>query len=74
MVLILFALGRNLTTPKEVKMKKSLLTVKEVSVWLNLTERSVYRLIQSGKVKAIRLGRLIRIKTDDINDIINSSK
>ena len=47
-----------------------LLTVDQVAKWLNVPKRSAYRLIESGRVRAVRLGKLIRIRAEDINAIL----
>ncbi len=48
------------------------LTVKEVSVLLNCSIKTVYRNIKNGTIKTINLGsRTTRIKRSDINDLFN---
>lgn len=40
---------------------KDLLTVKEVSVKLDVHEQTVRSLIRSGKLSAVRVGRLVKV-------------
>ncbi|WP_407406010.1 helix-turn-helix domain-containing protein [Chryseobacterium sp.] len=52
---------------------KSFLTVKEVAQLLNCSNRSVYRYIDEGLIKATNLGqRLIRIKRTELDNIFES--
>ena len=49
---------------------KELLTVKEVALLLNCSERTIYRYIENRKIKAVNLGnRLIRVKRVDIDKL-----
>lgn len=49
---------------------KELLTVKEVSVLLRCSKKTIYRNIKNGNIKATNLGkRITRIKRADINDL-----
>ncbi len=51
--------------------KKSILTVKETATLLNLSLRSVYRLIENGVIKASNLGeRMTRIKRNNLEEIL----
>ena len=52
------------------KLTKGLYTVKEVSKILGVHEQTLYDWIEAGKVKAIRLGRLIRIRREELNRIL----
>jgi excisionase family DNA binding protein len=40
-------------------------TVKQYAERMQLNEHTVWRLIRAGKIKAIHVGRSIRINTDD---------
>jgi len=42
-------------------------TVKEVAADLRITESTVYKLIQSGRLKAFRIGNRLRIKELDLD-------
>lgn len=50
--------------------EKEILTVKEVAALLNCSEKSIYRNINNGYIKAVNLGsRLTRIKRSDIEEL-----
>ena len=51
-----------------------LLTVAETADNLNLSEKSVYRLIQTRKLRVIRCGRALRIHPDDLRDYIDANR
>ena len=48
--------------------ERKYLTVTEVGSYLKVSERTVRRLINGGKLKAIKVGSLFRV---DINDLKN---
>jgi len=52
------------------KLTKGLYTVKEVSKILGIHEQTLYDWIEQKKVKVIRLGRLIRIRREELNRIL----
>lgn len=45
--------------------ERPLLTVKEIAAHLRLSGMSVYRLIESGDLPAIRIGRTFRVYEDE---------
>ena len=49
-----------------------LLTVSEVSAALGLGRNSTYQLLRSGKLKSIRVGKLIKIPRAALEDYLNS--
>jgi len=51
-----------------------MLTVKEVAKELNFHPMTVYRLIKSGELKVVRIGRTIRIEESALKDFIKSKK
>ena len=59
---------RSTTTPDR------LLTVAETAEHLNLSEKSVYRLIDARKLSAIRCGRAVRIHPDDLRSFIDGNR
>ncbi len=59
---------RSTTTPVP------LLTVAETADHLNLSEKSVYRLIQARKLPVIRCGSALRIHPDDLRDYIDVNR
>ncbi|UNY97767.1 helix-turn-helix domain-containing protein [Zhouia spongiae] len=56
----------------EVLKKKEMLSVKEVAILLNCSEKSIYRNIHHGRIKAVNFGkRLTRIKRSDIDNLFD---
>jgi len=52
-----------------------LLTIKEISKLLRLSERTIYRLIEAGKLKVIKFSRkATRIDEKDLNQFIKKHK
>ena len=51
-----------------------LLTVADTADQLNVSEKSVYRLIQTRKLPVIRCGRALRIDPDDLRGYIDSNR
>lgn len=51
-----------------------LLEVFQVANRLRLTERKVYRLIKSGQLPAIRIGRVLRIDPADLLAFMNANR
>ena len=47
--------------------KPSYLTVAEVAGQLRVSNMTVYRLVQSGELAAVRVGRSYRIREDDVD-------
>ncbi|KAB1067607.1 helix-turn-helix domain-containing protein [Tamlana haliotis] len=57
--------------PLEMIQAKDYLTVKEAATLLSISKRSVYRLIELGKLEASNLSeRLIRIRKSDIEKLL----
>ena len=48
-----------------------LLTRAEVARYLRISDRTVSRLIRTGKLPAARIGRAVRIRQSDLLDMIN---
>ncbi len=48
----------------------SLLTVADAAARLNVSAKTIRRLIQRGELRAIRIGRAIRIHPEDIERLI----
>ena len=48
-------------------MRSELLTVKEVAKILRVSNMTVYRLVKSKQLPAIRVGKNYRIKESDVN-------
>ncbi len=51
-----------------------LLTVAKTAENLNVSEKSVYRLIHARKLRVIRCGRALRIHPDDLRDYIDANR
>jgi excisionase family DNA binding protein len=49
------------------KISNKLLTVNEVASILRVSNMTVYRLVKSGQIPAIRVGKNYRIKESDVN-------
>lgn len=47
-------------------------TVGEVAALLRVSNMTVYRLVQSGRLPAIRVGRSYRIREDDVDRYLAS--
>ena len=52
-------------------MDNRLLTVKEVSNLLRVSDMTVYRLIKSKQISAIRVGKNFRIKESEVEKYLN---
>ena len=47
-----------------------LLTVREVAARMRVSNMTVYRLIQAGDLRAIRVGRSYRLRQGDVNSYL----
>jgi excisionase family DNA binding protein len=52
------------------KFSNKLLTVNEVADILRVSNMTIYRLVKSGQLPAIRVGKNYRIKESDVNDYL----
>ena len=52
------------------RFSNKLLTVNEVANILRVSNMTVYRLVKSGQIPAIRVGKNYRIKESDVNDYL----
>ena len=50
-----------------------LLTIKDIVKILQISRPTAYSLISSGRLKSYRVGRLVRIKADDLRRFIEGS-
>ena len=50
---------------------EKLLTTQEVADYLGLTQRTIYTYIQSGSLRAVKVGREWRIKESELEAFIN---
>ncbi|HBY69363.1 MAG TPA: DNA-binding protein [Flavobacteriaceae bacterium] len=61
-----------LNKPVEQLKAKEVLTVSETSTLIGCSKRTTYRLIESGKLKAVNLGeRMTRIKRSEIDKLLS---
>lgn len=49
------------------------LTVAEVAAMMRVSKMTVYRLVHSGELPAVRVGRSFRVIEDDVNDYLRKS-
>ena len=52
--------------------EETFLTVAEVADWLKLNQQTVRNWIDQGKLPAVRVGRRVRIKRTDLDQILDS--
>lgn len=55
-------------------MRDDILTIREVAEYLKVTERTLYRLAQEGKIPAFKVGASWRFKRADIDAWIEAQK
>lgn len=48
-------------------MTEEVMTLREVAQYLKITERTLYRLVQEGKVPAFRVGNAWRFRRSDLD-------
>ena len=53
------------------RFSNKLLTVNEVANILRVSNMTVYRLVKSGQIPAIRVGKNYCIKENDVNDYLS---
>jgi len=47
-----------------------LLTIPQTQERLNLSRQSVYRLFWSGELRRVKIGRAVRVRAEDVLDLI----
>jgi len=55
-------------------MNEKLLTPEQVAERLQVTERTVYGWLRHGKLPALKLGRLWRIRPDDLETFLENAR
>ena len=50
---------------------EKLLTTQEIADYLGLTQRTIYTYIQSGSLRAVKVGREWRLKESELEAFIN---
>ena len=53
--------------------ESTFLTVAEVATMMRVSKMTVYRLVHSGELPAVRVGRSFRVREEDANDYIRNS-
>ena len=54
-------------------MNTQLLKATDVARLLNISKALVYRLIVDGQLVAVRFGKTVRVRIEDLNDFISKS-
>lgn len=54
--------------------KKEFLSLEEVADFLGVTYQLIYRLVRSGELPAVRLGKLYRVARADLDSYLERSK
>lgn len=54
--------------------KEALLTVKEVAGLIGVSERTVWKLTHEGRLQSIRIGRAVRYRLADVNQMIETNR
>jgi len=54
-------------------MESKLLTVQQVAEYLNVTWDTVYREVHRGRLKSVRVGRAIRITSEELERYVKRS-
>ena len=49
------------------------LTVAEVAAMMRVSKMTVYRLVHSGELPAVRVGRSFRVTEDDVDEYLRKS-
>jgi excisionase family DNA binding protein len=59
-------------TPGDISEVK-FLTVAEVAATMRVSKMTVYRLVHSGELPAVRVGRSFRVTEEDVNEYLRKS-
>jgi excisionase family DNA binding protein len=69
------AVWRVIMTVKNVGVRPSALwTTEDVVTYLNVTPRTIYRLIRTGELPAIRIGHQWRIRQSDLDEWVDRQR
>lgn len=52
--------------PMEIRLDKASYSVKEAAILMDLPQRVIYRMVQSGELKALSVNRQVRILREDL--------
>jgi excisionase family DNA binding protein len=58
--------------PSQAEQTRYLMTPKELAEFLGIGRTSTYRLLASGEIPCLRIGRLRKVRRDDVIDFIDS--
>jgi excisionase family DNA binding protein len=58
----------------ETQMKQEWYTVEELQRWLRLGRSKTYELIRTGEVPSYRLGRIVRIRRQDVETWLEQNR
>jgi excisionase family DNA binding protein len=58
----------------QIVIQRDLLTIKEVALYLGIPESTLYFWIETGQMPHYRLGRLVRIKKEDVDAWLQSKR
>ncbi|WP_442945421.1 helix-turn-helix domain-containing protein [Nocardioides sp. CCNWLW239] len=64
---------KQMVTPSGDISDSKFLTVAEVASMMRVSKMTVYRLVHSGELPAVRVGRSFRVREDDANEYLKSS-
>ena len=53
---------------------EEILTIREVADYLKVTQRTLYRLVQEGKLPAFKVGNSWRFRREDLNQWISGQQ
>ena len=54
--------------------QKRLLKAEEVAKYLRISKSGAYRLIQTGEIPVVRIGKVVRVREEDIESFVMNTK
>ncbi len=54
--------------------QKRLLKAEEVAKYLRISKSGAYRLMQTGEIPVVRIGKVVRVREEDIDSFVLNSK
>jgi excisionase family DNA binding protein len=58
----------------EASMEPEIMTIAQVSKYLQISEMTTYKLVNEGNIPAFKIGRNWRVKKDDLSEVIDKFK
>lgn len=49
---------------------EELLTVREVAGYLHITRQTIYNMVNDGRLKSVRIGKLVRFRRSDVEELL----